>query len=97
MRSLTAQVCEVGKSLMSVSKVARAGQRVVVDDDGGFIEDKSSGEKIWMNERNRMYTLEMWVSNKDPAGGRFSAGQGSELQAIASSHAYKSDVGDEPT
>ena len=68
MRSLTAQVCEVNKSLMSVSKIARAGHRVVFDDDGSSIEDKSSGERIWMNERNGMYTLKMWVSNKDPAG-----------------------------
>lgn len=43
MRSLTAQVCEVNKPLMGVSKIARVGHKVVFDDDGSFIEDKSSG------------------------------------------------------
>ena len=53
---------------MSVSKIARAGHRVVFDDDGSFIEDKSIGERLWMNERNGVYALKMWVSNKDPSG-----------------------------
>ena len=68
MRSLTAQVCAVNKSLMSVSKIAKTGHRVIFDDDGSFIEDKSSGDRFWMTESNGMYTLRMWVSNKDPVG-----------------------------
>lgn len=55
-----AQVCAVRKSLMSVSKLAKGGRRVIFDDDGSFIEDNSSGERIWMNERSEMYTLKMW-------------------------------------
>ena len=68
MRSLAAQVCAVNNSVMSVSKIAKAGHRVTFDDEGSFIEDKSSGERIWMNESNGMYTLKMWVSNRDPTG-----------------------------
>ena len=68
MRSSAAQVCAVNKSLMSVNKIAKAGRRVIFDDDGSLIEDKSSGERIWMNEHNGMYTLKVWVSKKDPTG-----------------------------
>ena len=68
MRSLTAQLCDVDKSLMSVSKIAKPGHRVIVDSDGSYIEDKSNGERIWMEEKQGMYTLRMWVSNKDPTG-----------------------------
>ena len=59
MMSLTAQVCTFSKSLMSVSKIAKAGHRVIFDDDGSFIEDKATGERIWMVENNGMYTLTM--------------------------------------
>ena len=38
-RNLTAQVCEVNKALLSVKKVVQAGNKVVFDSDGSFIED----------------------------------------------------------
>ena len=36
-RGITAQVCAVNKTLMSVSKVAAQGNRVVFDDEGSYI------------------------------------------------------------
>ena len=63
-RSLTAQICAVNKTLMSVSKVAKAGNRVVFDDDGGYIEDKSTGERIWMEQIGGMYHVEIGVSRE---------------------------------
>ena len=41
-RGVTAQVCAVNKTLMSVSKVAAQGNRLIFDDDGSYIEDKVS-------------------------------------------------------
>ena len=38
-RGLTAQVCDVNKVLLSVRKVVAAGNRVIFDDEGSFIED----------------------------------------------------------
>ena len=67
-RSLTAQICAVNKTLMSVSKVAKAGNRVVFDDDGSYIEDKSTGERIWMEQIGGMYLVKMWVSRKGSSG-----------------------------
>ena len=61
---MTAQICAVDKTLMSVSQVTSQGNRVVFDEDGSYIEDKASGEKLWMEESGGMYMLKMWVSRK---------------------------------
>ena len=62
-RNLTAQVCEVNKALLSVKKIISAGNRVTFDEDGSFIEDKSSGEKMWLKDEGGMFLLKMWVKN----------------------------------
>ena len=63
-RGVTAQICAVNKNLMSVSKIAAQGNRVVFDDDGSYIEDKNPGERTWMHQVQGMYMIEMWVSRK---------------------------------
>ena len=60
-RLLTMQVCDVNKALMSVSKVSRAGHRVVFDDDYSYIENKMTGERTTLKQENGVYTLEVWV------------------------------------
>ena len=61
---MTVQICAVNKTLMSVSQVVAQGNRVVFDDEGSYIEDKASGEKLWMEEAVGMYMLKMWVPRK---------------------------------
>ena len=63
-RGVTAQICAVNKTLMSVSKVTAQGNRAVFDDDGSYIEGKTSGERAWMQQVGGMYMLKMWVSRK---------------------------------
>ena len=70
-RGMTAQVAAINKMLMSVSKVARKGNRVVFDSDGSYIEDKASGERTWMRESGGMYYIDMWVSRKSSAEAGF--------------------------
>ena len=55
------QVCDVTQGLLSVSKVTKAGNRMVFDEDGSFIQNKSSGDITWMEERGGMYMLTLWV------------------------------------
>ena len=62
-RFITAQVCDVNKALMSVKKVMKAGNIVVFDDEGSYIEDKLTNERMWMNEENGMFMLNMWVKS----------------------------------
>ena len=70
-RGVVAQVCAVNKSLMSVSKIAGKGNRVVFDDAGSYIEDKTTGEKTWLQQSGGMYYLKMWVSRKSSAEAGF--------------------------
>ena len=61
-RNLTAQVCEVNKAVLSVSKIVKAGNRLVFgDDEGNYIEDKTTKERTWIEEEGGMYALKMWV------------------------------------
>ena len=61
-RNLTAQVCEVNKALLSVSRLVKAGNKVVFGDtDGNYIEDRVSKERMYIEEEGRMYDLNMWV------------------------------------
>ena len=63
-RTLKAQVCEVNKALLSVSKLVQMGNRVVFDSQGSYIEDQTTKEKMWLREQGGMYMLKMWVKGK---------------------------------
>ena len=60
-REITAQVCDVNKPLLSVSKMVAAGNRVVFGPDGSYVEDVKTGEVVWLKEQGGMYMLKMWV------------------------------------
>ena len=64
MRSLTAQVCEVNKPLLSVRKVIAGGSRVVFDEEGSYIESKATLERTWLKEQGGMLMLKMWVQRQ---------------------------------
>ena len=55
-------VADVSKVLASVSRICECGNRVVFDDDGSYIEEKASGEKMRLKEdANGMFILKLWV------------------------------------
>ena len=60
-RKLVAQVCDVNKALLSVSRVTNGGSKVVFDSSGSYIEDKSAGERIHLEERNGMFMIRLWT------------------------------------
>ena len=66
-RQILAQVCDVNKALLSVSKVVGHGNKVVfgeLDAHGNtisYIEDNITKERLWITEENGMYALKMWV------------------------------------
>ena len=65
---MTVQIGAVNKTGMSVSKIARAGNRVVFDSEGSYIEDKHTREKLWMTKVGGMYSVKMWVSRTGATG-----------------------------
>ena len=60
-KKMTLQVADVNQGLLSVSKAMKAGNRVVFDEEGSYIESKRNGDKTWMRERNGMFILKLWV------------------------------------
>ena len=60
-RKMCAQVCAVNKALLSVSRMVQAGNRVVFEQSGSYVEDLHSGDKMYMYEKGGMYMLKMWV------------------------------------
>ena len=60
-RMMTAQVCDVNKALLSVKRIVQAGNRVVFETQGGYVEDTKTGDKIYIRDSGGMYMLKMWV------------------------------------
>ena len=60
-RQITAQVCDVNKGLLSVRKMVNAGNRVVFDRHGSYIEDAQTGEIMNLEEKQGMYILRLWT------------------------------------
>ena len=58
---LKADVTEVNKALLSVSRTVSAGNRVVFDVDGSYIEHKASGDWTPLEEKRGIYTLKVWI------------------------------------
>ena len=63
-RAIKAQVCEVNKALLSVSRMVQAGNKVVFSRSGSYVEDETSGERIPLKEQGGMYVLKLWVKNQ---------------------------------
>ena len=61
-RTMTVQVTDVAKPLLSVQRATRMGHRVVFDGPrDSFIENKLTGERIHMDEENGVYTVTLKV------------------------------------
>lgn len=56
-----AQVTDVHRPLMSVSRICDRGNRVVFEAQGGYIESLSSGEKIHVQRDQNVYRLQVEV------------------------------------
>ena len=67
-RQMKAQVCEVNKALLSVHRVAQAGNRVVFSASGSFAQDESTGETMELVEKGGMYMLRLWVEAQSFGG-----------------------------
>ena len=59
-RDLRAQVADINRPLLSVSKLVATGHTIVFGPGGSYIHDPN-GDHIWMNEAGGMYTLRLWV------------------------------------
>ena len=51
----------MNKGLLSVSKLVKAGKKVVFEEKGSYIEDVRTKEVMRLREVGGMYMLKMWV------------------------------------
>ena len=62
-KAMTVQVCPVHRPLMSVKMVCRAGHRVVFDDEGSYVENKITLERLKIIEKDGEYVIDMWIKS----------------------------------
>ena len=67
-RMMTFQCAQVSKALGSVSKICSNNNRVVFDDDGSYIENKDTGERLWLEQKNGVYVLDMMIAPQSWTG-----------------------------
>ena len=44
-----------------MKRMIQAGNRVVFDQEGSYVETAGTGERMYLREENGMYMLKMWV------------------------------------
>ena len=57
----TVQVAEVKRNLAGAMRIMKSGNRIVLDDDGSFIEDKKTGRQINMRMENGEFEFDLWI------------------------------------
>ena len=67
---------DVKKPLASAACITRAGNRITLDEDGGIIENKSTGEKMQVKIENGVYVYEIQMENGDMAKVTLDSGAG---------------------
>ena len=63
-RKIDFEVAEVTKPLASFSKITKAGHRIILDNDvgaGGYIENKTTGERTGLYLENDVYLFDLYV------------------------------------
>ena len=61
MNAMRVQTSNTKKFLGSVSRVMKAGNRVVFDEDGSYVVNKATGETTWMREERGIFKIDVWV------------------------------------
>ena len=60
-KTITAQVCDVSKPLLSVHKLVQAGHTVVFSPQASYIQSADTQDTLWLRENGGMFTLKVWV------------------------------------
>ena len=62
-RQMKAQVCDINKGLLSVSKLVEQVNRVVFGPKGSYIEDLKTQERMYMKAWRGLYMLKLWTKS----------------------------------
>ena len=65
-RKMKFQVTQVHKALGSVSRIIKNNNKIVFDEEeGSYILNKETGEKLWLREDNGVFVLDVLVAPPD--------------------------------
>ena len=56
---------------MSVKKICRAGFKIIFDDEGSYVEDKTTGEAMKVLEEDGEYVMDIWVKTDEQGDSSF--------------------------
>ena len=59
LKSMVFNVADVGKPLAAAGKVVEAGNRVILDEGGSYIENKATGEKMPLRKEKGVYVFDV--------------------------------------
>ena len=77
------QVAEVTTPLGSVRAFVRAGNRVVFDEEESYIENKATGVRTDIEDRNGVYMFDLWIPRGKSQNSQGGQGyQGKYFQAL---------------
>ena len=62
---ITVQITDVMKPLASVGQICEAGNRVVFESEGGYVENLNTGVKTSMRKAGKGYKLDLWVKARN--------------------------------
>ena len=64
----------MNKFLAAASRICEANNRVVLDDEGSYVENKTTGQKTKVNKVDGTYRFRIWIKkNARLSSGRFDA------------------------
>ena len=75
---LSLQMADVTKTLLSVKRMTKAGNRVVFDSEGSYVQNKATGFKTGIAEENGTYSMVVWTQ------ARKGVSQSNRFDALAS-------------
>ena len=59
------QITDVNKVLASVGKICSAGNRVVFEPEGGYIQNITSGARTELRKVGMVYVLDVWAKARN--------------------------------
>ena len=66
-RSMTMQVADVSRPLLSVARSVDAGNRIVFDQQWSYTEDRKTGERTTLTRQGGLHVLDAWIKGKQNA------------------------------
>ena len=61
MKSADVYIADVRSNLAAGMRIVYAGNRIVLDEEGSYIENKASGDRISIRHENGCFMFDLWV------------------------------------